>query len=237
MTQSFTAVLLPGIDGTAKMFDSFQQALAPEITSQTIAYPAQQFLDYKTLIQYVIERLPSGSVVLIAESFSGPLALMVAEQLGERCLALVLVATFVSNPRKWESGLINRFLHPRMLSLRPSKTMARFFVMGDAADEVVEFVLNNHKHVAGHVTLGRLRAVFKVDVRHLLKQCRIPILHLYAKRDKVVLMRSVREIQSLRPDIPSICIDGPHFVLQTRSSQCATAVKQFLRKVNVLSEA
>lgn len=216
------------------MFGPFQQALTPDITSQTVAYPAQQFLDYKALIQYVIERLPDGPVVLIAESFSGPLALMIAEKIGDRCRALVLVATFVSNPRKWESRLINRVLHPKMLTLRPSKAVARFFVMGDATDDVVEFVLNNHKHVAGHVTLGRLRAVFKVDVRQLLKQCCIPLLHLYAKRDKVVLMRSVREIQTLRPDIPSICIDGPHFVLQTRAAQCADTVKQFLRQAKVL---
>ncbi|MBI3560561.1 MAG: alpha/beta hydrolase [Gammaproteobacteria bacterium] len=233
---SLSAVLLPGIDGTATMFGPLQQALGTLLSSVSIAYPTQVFLSYADLLNYVIERLPPGPIVVIAESFSGPLALMLAERLAERCRALVLVASFLSNPRRWESRLLLPWLQPWMLRLRPSKRLARFFVTGDASDAVVEFVLNNHKQVAGEVALGRLQAVFKVDVRGLFIHCQQPILHLYAKRDRVVLMRSVREIQTLRPDIPSVCIDGPHFLLQTRAQPCARVIVDFLRQQHLVPE-
>lgn len=236
-TRQITAVLLPGIDGTAKMFGPLQDALAPALPSQCIAYPPREFLDYAALTEYVLARLPDGPVVLIAESFSGPLSLMVATRLGERCKAVVLVATFVTNPRKWESRLVNRLMRSWMLSLKPSQFMARFFVMGDAPDEMVRYVLDNHKQVAGKVTLGRLRAVFKVDVRELLVNCQIPVLHLFAQRDRVVLQHSVREIQHLRPDIKSICIDGPHFLLQTRAASCAREIVNFLQQQHILNQA
>lgn len=229
-----TAVLLPGIDGTAKMFGPLQAALAAVLPCQPIGYPSREFLNYPALIDYITAHLPPGELVLIAESFSGPLALMLADKLAARVRAVVLVATFVSNPRPWLAPLAKVILRDWMFGIKPNKTLARFFVLGDAPDSMVEAVYQHHQHVAGHVSLGRLREVFNVDVRQLLRHTQIPVLHLYAKQDRVVLRQSVREIQRLRPDISSIGIDGPHFLLQTRATPCAAAIVNFLQQQQVL---
>ena len=229
-----TAVLLPGIDGTAKMFGPLQHALTDTLPCVPIAYPNREFLNYAALIDYVLARLPAGELVLIAESFSGPLALMLAEQLGHRARALVLVATFVSNPRPWLSPLAKWILRDWMFGIKPNKTLARVFVLGAAPAAMVDAVYQHHQQVAGHVSLGRLHEVFKVDVRKLFSQAQVPLLHLYAKRDRVVLQHSVREIQRLRPDITSVGIDGPHFLLQTRATECAAAIVNFLSQHQVL---
>ncbi len=231
---SVTAVLLPGIDGTAKMFGPLQAALTASITCQPISYPSREFLSYAALIDYTLDRLPKGDIVFIAESFSGPLALLLAEKLGKRARAVVLVATFVSNPRPWLSPLAKLILRSWMFGIKPNKTLARFFVLGDAPSAMVDDVYRHHEQVAGHVSLGRLHEVFKVDVRKVLSHATAPILHLYANRDRVVLQHSVREIQRLRPDISSVGIEGPHFLLQTRAEQCAATIVKFLQQHQVL---
>jgi surfactin synthase thioesterase subunit len=79
------------------------------------------------------------------------------------------------------------------------------------------------------VITQRLHEVIKVDVREQLQHCRIPLLHLYAKHDHLILQGATREIQALRPDIRSVGIDGPHFLLQTRPKECVSQIERFLR--------
>jgi pimeloyl-ACP methyl ester carboxylesterase len=78
------------------------------------------------------------------------------------------------------------------------------------------------------VSRHRLYAIFAVDVRAQLKNCNVPVLHLYARQDHLVLRSSTREIQQVRPDIPSIGIDGPHYLYQMRPQTCAAAIERFL---------
>jgi pimeloyl-[acyl-carrier protein] methyl ester esterase len=66
-------VLLPGLDGTGKLFKRFIAAAPPDVSVTAIALPPQA-LDYAELADYAARSLPDGEgLVLVAESFSGPL--------------------------------------------------------------------------------------------------------------------------------------------------------------------
>jgi pimeloyl-[acyl-carrier protein] methyl ester esterase len=225
-----TAVLLPGIDGTGRMFGPFIEKLPSWLSPQVIAYPGLQQLSYVQLTTLVLSQLPvAGPFILIAESFAGPLALQLTTKAGPNLKAVVLCATFVSNPRPHLARLAPLLLQEPILSRPPQKWLARLFVTGfDAPDAMLEQALEIHRHVSVPVILHRLHEVIHVDVGAILRHCRLPILHLYALHDHLILQHATREIQQLRPDIPSIGIDGPHYLLQTRPKQCMTAIKKFL---------
>jgi pimeloyl-[acyl-carrier protein] methyl ester esterase len=226
------AVLLPGIDGTGRNFGQLIAQLPAWISPQVIAYPTQEVLSYTQLTQWVLPSLPADKpYVVIAESFAGPLALRLAERAGENLQALVLCATFVRNPRPNLARLAPLLLHEWVLALPPQKWMARLLVTGfDVTDDMLEQALTIHKHMSPRVILQRLREVMRVDVREQLRACRVPVLHLFAKRDHLILQGATREIQAVRPDIQSLGIDGPHFLLQTRAAQCMAAIVRFLRE-------
>ena len=234
---TLTAVLLPGIDGTGRMFGPLIAHLPGWLSPQVIAYPSQQVLTYAQLTEWVLPLLPGDEpFILIAESFAGPLALLLSERAGENLKAVVLCATFVSNPRPHLAKLAPLLLHERVLALPPQKWMARLFVTGfDAPDAMLDKALEIHQHMSPRVILQRLHEVIHVDVSEILRVCHLPILHLYAKRDHLILQGATREIHSLRPDIRSIGIDGPHFLLQTRPQQCAVALETFLREMGIAS--
>ena len=70
--------LLPGLHGTTKLFGRFIAA-APNVSITAIPL-TQEPLTYVELADRLAGALPDGKPVLIAESFSGPLALALAER-------------------------------------------------------------------------------------------------------------------------------------------------------------
>ena len=77
-----------------------------EITPKVISYPGDAELSYSELADLVTKQLPSPPFVLLGESFSGPVALAVAQRVAP--VAIVLVCSFVTSPRPSLNAL--RFL-------------------------------------------------------------------------------------------------------------------------------
>lgn len=225
-----TAVLLPGIDGTGKMFGPLIEQLPAWISPQVVSYPTQNVLTYAQLTEYVLARLPKQNpFIIIAESFAGPLALMVARQRPPGLAALVLCCTFLTNPRPWLSRLARWVLSDWLLGIRPHRWMAKLFVTGFAVpDEVLEHALTVHTMVTPRVLRHRLYAVFDVDVRDIYQSLSLPMLHVYGRHDHLILRYSTREIQHLRPDVHSVAVDGPHYLLQLKPRECAKDIIPFV---------
>ena len=72
-------ILLPGLDGTAKLFEPFIAAAPSRFSVTPVALPCEK-LTYEELADSVASTVPDGPVVVIAESFSGPLAIALAER-------------------------------------------------------------------------------------------------------------------------------------------------------------
>lgn len=97
-------ILLPGMDGTGILFRPFVQelrkGLPEEVSVQVLSYPADQVLSYGQLIEDVARRLPAQEeIILLAESFSGPIAYALASRQPNRIRALIFVVTFLRPPR------------------------------------------------------------------------------------------------------------------------------------------
>lgn len=230
--QPMIAVLLPGLDGTGRMFTPFLAHIPASLEAQSIAYPQDRDMSYAQLVEFVLPQLPTERpFILIAESFGGPLALQISTRRPNNLRAMVLTATFVRNPHPHLARLAPLLLRERILSRRPQRWLARLVVMGqDVPKDVMEAGLALHQQIPPRVIAHRLYEVIGVDVSAALRECRLPLLHLYALHDHLIMQGPTREIQQLRPDIESIGIDGPHYLLQTRPQQCATAIEKFLRE-------
>src|SRR5262249_21163064 len=102
-------VLLPGMDGTGVLFQPFITSLGTGVNARTIRYPNEKQLDHAELASFARSTLPSGMpVVLVGESFSGPVAVLLAAESGWDVRAVVLCASFVRNPRPWMTKVVAR---------------------------------------------------------------------------------------------------------------------------------
>ena len=92
-------ILLPGLDGTGNLFEQFASRLPEEFSATIISYPTNEKLNYAQLEILVRNQLPQTELyALIAESFSGAIAVSIATEAPQNLTALVLCASFVSNP-------------------------------------------------------------------------------------------------------------------------------------------
>lgn len=229
---SINLILLPGLDGTGRLFKPLLQIIPSGFTPRVVSYPPDERLDYDDLHSYVQSRIPANEpFVILAESFSGPIAVRIAATHPANLRAMILCASFVTNPHLLLAcGMMFRLGAP-VFEIKPPAFLVRRLLLGkDASVELVKLFQETLQLVMPSVLQSRLQNVSDVDVRDSLSKCQVPILYLAAKRDNLVSNRSLVEIKSIRPDIESIIIDGPHFLLQSKPQIAVEAMMEFLRR-------
>jgi pimeloyl-[acyl-carrier protein] methyl ester esterase len=225
-------VLLPGFDGTGRLSRSFAGALPPQLTPSVIAYPTDGPESYSDLETRVRNLLPGDrAFAIIAESFSGPIAIRIAAKKPKGLVALVLVGTFVHNPVRfvptWMKSLVGSYL----FHIPPPAWMVRQFVAGsDAPGEIVSAALAAWCEVKPDVLAMRLREALAVDAADDFLAVTLPMLYVSGTQDRLLAPSTVDALQRLRPDLEVAVIAAPHFVLQRRPAQAADLIADFLAR-------
>lgn len=98
--EKVTIVFLPGLNGTAGLFDPLLSVASKEYDLMVISYPTHQMKSYEQLTEYALEEIGSikGRFVIVGESFSGPIAILLSAKRIDGLIGTVLVATFASAP-------------------------------------------------------------------------------------------------------------------------------------------
>ncbi len=226
-------ILLPGVYGTGLMFTPLVDAMPEKYDCQVISYPVDEVLSYSELTTYVANQIPQDKpLVILAESFSGPIALMLSEVLGDNLKALILVCTYVTNPHPWLAKLSRFVLKDRIVARKPSRFMVRLMIAGfEMDDELLDLAFSIQRRVSPKVFRYRLFEGMAVDVSDILQRTSLPILHLYAKQDRIIPRSAQRKIKKIRSDLKSVAIAGPHYLLQTKARECVIYIKSFLKSI------
>jgi pimeloyl-[acyl-carrier protein] methyl ester esterase len=160
-------VLLPGLDGTGELFADFIAALPESWTATTVAYPSDRFLSYKDLRPFVSAAVPqSERFVLVAESFSTPLAVWYAATNPHNLAAVIICAGFVGSPvRRW-SRTVKAIAKPWLFRLKPPRAMAEYFLLGqNAPPDLLQKLRRALHRVSPDVLSGRVLEVLDCDER------------------------------------------------------------------------
>jgi pimeloyl-ACP methyl ester carboxylesterase len=224
-------VLLPGLDGTGRLFSSFLGALPPEYEPIIVTYPPDRRLDYEGLFPSIREVMPwKAPYIIIAESFAGQLALRFAEAQPQNLRALVLCASFVTNPLPPENWAV-RLLNDTVFRRSPSETVLKKLLnTKDYSPPLLAAVQAALEVVRPEVLSHRVRMAFDTDTRGALRACQAPILYLQAGRDKLVSPRSVEEIRAIKPELTCEVVDAPHLLLQSKPREAWAAIRRFLAR-------
>jgi pimeloyl-ACP methyl ester carboxylesterase len=225
------ALLLPGIDGSGRLYGPLLAAGPRGFRPEVLSYPPDLPLGYDELVALVRPRLPRGRFVLVAESFSGPIAVRLAAERPAGLAALVLAATFLHAP-------LNPLLHPvrglvgaRLFGLPMPAPVVRWFMAGpDAPDGIVSLVQQAVAEVRAEVMAHRAAEALRVDAREDLVRVEVPILCIAPTRDRLIRTDVAGEILALRPDAEIAFLDSPHMVLQRRPQASLARIEEFLAR-------
>jgi pimeloyl-[acyl-carrier protein] methyl ester esterase len=224
-------VLLPGMDGTGELFSEFIAALPETLEAVAVGYPTGRHLPYSELENFVRAACPiSEPFMLIAESFSTPLALKYAATNPASLKGVVLCAGFAASPvRGWRRFLAS-LLAPVVFHLpMPNVAAKRWLVGADASPSLLGAVRAAIASVKPDVLAARLRAVLSCDVRGAVDQIGVPILYIRAEQDRLVSAVCVEELRQIKPEMAVVALEGPHLLLQRQPQRAAEAVVRFIR--------
>lgn len=213
---SLKLVMLPGMDGTGDLFAPFLKTLPHAFEPEVIPLPASASMSYREHADYIRDQLPEEEpFLLLAESFSTPIACYIADDPPRNLLGLVLVSGFWHPPRPTLGRLITEFPVRFLLRLGARRRIARHYLIG--------------KEI-GPRRLTQLQKVLKsldpkvIDHRLRLASApppftptiHLPCLQVIARDDK--LMSSTRQtaFDNIFPRLMSFKLHGPHLLLQAK---------------------
>lgn len=224
--------LLPGLDGTGALFGPLVSCLSDNLRPTIVRYPSQSALSIAQLAALAADTLSdAGPWLLLAESFSGPIAIRLLNNRPElRIAGVVFAASFASPPRRRLLRLIRRAPLARLFALTPPDWFIRAFCLGPhAGHRTVALLRETLAAVNPEVMAARMRAL--VDLEPCRTPIPLPCIYLHPSEDRLVPRASLEELGHLAPLMTVHTIHGPHFILQTAARPCAQVIEAFAQNL------
>jgi pimeloyl-[acyl-carrier protein] methyl ester esterase len=220
-------ILLPGMDGTGELFEPLLPLLS-ENDVTVVQYPDRPatYAQHEAVARAELPR--DRPLVVLGESYSGPVAVSIAANPPSNLVGVVLCASFVTCPSRMLRlfRLLTPLATPKLVPgfIAHHTLLGRFATPGLCAAHARAL-----SHVSSLTLAARLRAMAYIDVREQLRRLAVPLLYLRATEDRVVPSRAGDEVAACARDARIIEIDGPHFLLQTQPDECARHIGRFTR--------
>lgn len=218
------------MDGTGRLFEPLTKVLPSELKAVIVSYPTDQAFGYEALLQRIEAAVPSEPFVVVGESFSGPLALMLASRRPPNLKGVVLCASFAKFPlpvpERWRGAV-----RPWMFRFQPLWLLSLVLLGRHGFGTLGRTLRESVRTVSPKAFAARANAVASVDVSGELKDCSVPLLYLRASSDLVIRPSCLKHIQSLRPDVEVAVLPGPHLVLQVSPQKAVEALWKFRDRV------
>jgi pimeloyl-ACP methyl ester carboxylesterase len=216
MTPNAPVVYLPGIDGTGRLLYR-QERLHSEFAVRGVCYPQNDRHTYTDLVGLSVRALEeTGPGVVVAESFGGAVALMVALERPDLVQKLVLVNTFARYPRRLfidVAALVGPWLpvRPSHPTTRPVRGLFFFGpgVSKSDRDAWWDRTADVPMRVYGH----RCRLLRDVDLLSRLGEVRAPTVVFTSLNDRVVPAPAGRLLAKRIPRAKLIAVAAGHAAL------------------------
>jgi hypothetical protein len=203
------------MDGTGIMLRPFVKLLPSGIDARVVSYPQDIYLTHGQLAKRVMDVVPRNEpYVIIAESYSGPIACLLAAHSVGDLQAVVFVASFASLPWGGIGRWIAKTLPTALFRPRMPARILRWLLMDGATPEMISEAQDVITRVRPEVLAQRLRDSLNADFAPMLRNSTVRIVCLFPGSDRLLGPRASRRFLAARPDAEIVKIAGPHSLLQ-----------------------
>jgi pimeloyl-ACP methyl ester carboxylesterase len=213
-------VLLPGLHGSTALYDAFVALAPPWARCVPIALPTlgdQSLSGLTTTLEAELKRLEG--FVLVAESYSGPIAARIAARLGQKVGLLVLCNPLVEMSVGLPAGLAASFARWQGM---PAWMAGAVLAGGDRA--LGKAALDGIRALPKEVLEARLTSAFAATSEELAPFLVAPILAVLGSRDRLVSPGRARSLLQRVPFSTVVELDAPHLVVQTKPAEVWAAI-------------
>lgn len=230
-------IFLPGLDGTGILFDEVVKQLPDGVDALVVHYPKDVASSASEFVQLVDAALPAeGRYAIIAESFSGPLALRVISSHRGRPVALVLCSSFGRSPIPRAACALMSLIAPAALHCRLPGWLIRRYLVGEGRDSLIPQFRNALAALSGKALASRFKALGEFTDALVPQKLAIPILYVRATEDRLVHNRDLAWLQARYTGLTVREVQSPHFVLQCQPKAVVDQIVNFLQRIASFGE-
>jgi pimeloyl-[acyl-carrier protein] methyl ester esterase len=227
-------VFLPGLDGTGLSYGPLGEVMPEGVRVTVVHYPADRKLSFGELVQCAYGQLPRNKpLVLIAESFSGPITISLASSFPSHIKGIVFCATFMKFDRPFLLGQ-TKYIPFEYLLRKPMPNFLLFFLVGGKpfSDRLAPLFRQLEKLVKPEVMAHRIRMLKDIDATSDAQTLSLPCCYIKGAQDKLLPARCHVHFKKYLPDLIVKSVDGPHGILQARPEQCAEIIMDFVKSLS-----
>lgn len=221
-------ILLPGLDGTGLLFKRLESCLAWRMPVTAVSYPKDPKSGYRELIALIEARMGTKPIVVLGESFSGPIAVELAARHPNQVKGLILAATFLRSP--WPPWIMKAAAHVD-IDYVPSALRNRFLRGSRVDPELDADIAIILSQMPAGVRAARLGQVAGADVRQLFETVTCPVLALHGTRDWVVPRFAIKAAIQHKAKARMKEFGAGHMLLQTRAEASADQIAAFVHDI------
>lgn len=226
-------ILLPGMHGTSSLFKPFTDKAKRYFSISQYDYPQNGPQGYEYLSKKVADFIlkTPGKQWIIGESFSGPMALMMAIEMPQKFHGVILSGTFSSNPSFILNLIPNAVAAEFILSV--SKPIASYFSLGfQSGNDLKKFFSETIGNVPLSTLAERLMSVKYVNIEEELIKIKVPILSMIAKYDKMVGQSGRKKLKELA-NYKEVELNSNHLILQEKPDEALEFILNFTNLYNL----
>jgi len=233
-------IFLPGLHGTDQLFeDLIEQLNLLEGSLQTtlINYPPDLKQSYKNLFDWLYTHLAldqknvtdEANIVIIAESFSTPLALKLADKFPQQVKAVIIGGGFCASPANSSFALLP--LRP-LFMIAPPRSAVRHFLTGpESSPELVGKVRSAVKVISSRNLSQRIRSILTLEEEQTPTIPKTPALLLQAEHDAIIPWEAQNQLENHLSHAECHWLESPHLIFQAQPETCASRIVEFLGKI------
>jgi pimeloyl-ACP methyl ester carboxylesterase len=232
MCSPTTLVVLPGLDGTDVFVRPFLTELPRTVRPVVIEFPSESVAGYGELLELTRRRLASQEpYFVLAASFSGPLAVLLAQAEPKKVRGVILVASFLGLPQRRLAPFRFAVRGPVFWVLRALRRIP-IWLLRSPKDPLRRAKAETWSRVSSRVLAARLRAIYGVDVRSAIRSCLQPMLCVRYDADSTVPAENAKEILSQQPSAESVVLPGSHLAMFEDPVRLVREVVGFMERVD-----
>lgn len=210
------------MDGTGKLFKPFVEMAPSGFEVRTVTLIQEIGVSFHEQAQVIQEQINEPSII-IAESYSGSIALELIKLVPEKILHIYFVASFISSPSR-----LSRFgfILPEklLLAISPKNPILLKYLFGRFLNsEIKEIFTQAIESVDPEVLKFRLTQISKLKSEN--SQYSVPATYLVATQDNLVDRKVIDVFKNCFPQLTVVSIEGTHFLLQTNPQSCWEAIQ------------
>jgi pimeloyl-ACP methyl ester carboxylesterase len=213
-------ILLPGLHGSTALFEAFIALRPAWARCHAIALPLDSKQSFDALAEAVVPPLHSlEGFVLIAESFSAPIAARISRLVGGKVALLVLC-----NPLSEASIAFPSQLGARLMQSQWLPAWAVAMAMAGGNRSLASVVIREVRSLPRHVLAARLASVNVATGTDLVSYVSAPLLGILGSRDRLISSSTSRAILAACPASTVVELPASHLVVQTHPAEVWSAI-------------